>query len=302
MRPYKAIVLLLFLPLAACGSAGSEPAAVPSPAPSPSPSATAARTPSPSPSPSPTPVPKPVPTPTPVPAPSATPIPIFHAPPYTVAIDAGHGGHQYGAAANGLIEKDVNLDIAMRLDALLRDAGYRMLLIRDGDYAMTPWQPDFRQDQRDDIQARVDTANSAQADILISIHHNGADDAAQSGAEVYYDPDRPYSNYSYVLADVVRQGLIITLRGIGYEPKDRGDKDDALVNGDPNNPHSWLLGTNGNFRPSLMPGIIGEALFITSEADAAQLKKDQARDAIARGYKLGIDAYFGWLQQQPPPQ
>jgi N-acetylmuramoyl-L-alanine amidase len=49
-----------------------------------------------------------------------------------------------------------------------------------------------------------------------------------------------------------------------------------------------------------MPGVIAEALFITNEADAEALGREETRDAIARGYKMGIDAYFGWLQAQLP--
>jgi hypothetical protein len=78
-------------------------------------------------------------------------------------------------------------------------------------------------------------------------------------------------------------------------------KNDAEVHGDPNNPHSWLLGTNDNFRPSLMPGMIGEALFITNPKDAEQLQKPEIRQTLAEGYKAGIDAYFGWFQRQDWP-
>jgi len=193
------------------------------------------------------------------------------------------------------------MDIAFRLDALLREAGYNTYLIRAGDYAFVPYDPDNRAFTRADIQARVDNANAQRADILVSIHHNGNDDPSQSGTEVYYNPDRPYGYYSWALADVVQQSLVAALKGAGYEPRDRGVKNDAEVNGDPDNPHSWLLGTNDGFRPSLMPGIIGEALFVTNESDAGQLQKPEVRQAIAEGYKAGIDAYFAWFQQQPWP-
>ena len=247
----------------------------------------------------------PTPTPTltsnPTPSPSPTPIPIFHPPPYAVAIDAGHGGSQYGASRYGLIEKDVNLDVAYRLEILLRAAGYRTVLLRDGDYSFVPYDPDNRAFTKADIQARIDMANAEHADIIVSIHHNGSDDSSQAGTEVYRNPDRPYGYYSYALADVTQQLLIESLKHAGYDPRDRGVKDDADVNGDPNNPHSWLLGTNDDFRPSLMPGIIGEALFITNAKDAEQLQKTEVLQAIAEGYKAGIDAYFGWFQQQDWP-
>lgn len=193
------------------------------------------------------------------------------------------------------------MDIAFRLEDLLRAAGYNTYLIRAGDYAFVPWQTDNRAFTKADIQARVDEANAQKADILVSVHHNGSDDPGLSGTEVYYNPDRPYGYYSFALADVIQQSLITYLKLAGYEPRDRGVKNDSEVNGDPNNPHSWLLGTNDNFRPSLMPGMIGEALFVTNPSDAEQLRKPEIRQAIAEGYKAGIDAYFGWFERQPWP-
>ena len=195
------------------------------------------------------------------------------------------------------------MDIAFRLEALLRAAGYETYLIRAGDYAFVSDDPDNRAFTKADVQVRVDNANVQRADVLVSVHHNGNDDSGQSGAEVYYNPDRPYGYYSFALADVIQQSLVTALKLAGYETRDRGVKNDSEVNGDPNNPHSWILGTNDDFRPSLMPGMIGEALFITNAKDAEQLQKPDIRQAIAEGYKAGIDAYFGWFQKQDwPPQ
>jgi N-acetylmuramoyl-L-alanine amidase len=50
-----------------------------------------------------------------------------------------------------------------------------------------------------------------------------------------------------------------------------------------------------------MPGMIGEALFITNAKDAEQLQKPEVLQTIAEGYKAGIDSYFAWFQQQPWP-
>ncbi len=296
----------LALLLAACSGASSQPApASPSPiliaGPSPGTLVSATR-----PLPTPTFEPAPSRAPTPLLTPSATPIPIHHPPPYTIAIDAGHGGPSYFGAvhrdASGnvdLIEKDVNLDVALRLDALLRSAGYRTVFTRSGDYTITPFiGGDTATNRRDELQARVDLVNQAQADILVSIHFNGSDDKSTAGTEVYYNPDRPFGSNSYGLADLIDQSLVNAFHGLGYDVRDRGVKNDADVHGDPSNPHSWLLGTNPGFGPSLMPGMIGEALFLSNDAEAALILKDGTPEAIAQGYKAGIDAYFGWLEGQ----
>ncbi len=225
------------------------------------------------------------------------------APPFTVAIDAGHGGPYYFGATHldgqgniDLIEKEIDLDVALRLDALLRDAGYQTLLTRDGDYTLTPFDPaDFRASQRNELQARVDKANQAQADIIVSVHFNGADDRSQSGTEVYYNPERSFGESNRALAVFVHDALISAIRSLGYDDRDRGVKNDSEVGGDPSNPHSYLLGTDKDFRPSLMPGIIAEPLFLSNDQEADLLRRDDVRQTIAAAYKTGIDAYFGWV-------
>jgi hypothetical protein len=145
-------------------------------------------------------------------------------------------------------------------------------------------------------------ANAAGADILISIHHNGSGSPGIRGTEVYYNPDRPFGAFNSALAQFVKSGLVISLRGNGYDTVDRGIKNDGLVGGDPRNPHSWILGTNVGFpRPSMMPGIIGEALFMTNAFDMQQLAQPHMRQAEAQGYANGIAAYFSWIQAQVPP-
>ncbi len=238
--------------------------------------------------------------PGPPPPPPAPPVDILHPPPYTVVLDPGHGGPNYiGAANQGLLEKDVNLDVALRLGPMLSAAGYNVILTRDGDYTLTEFYADTATERRDEIQARVDLANQLQADILVSVHFNGGPKDL-NGLEVYYNPDRSFGFYNYMLADATRQALLGGIRDAGYDVPDRGIKNDALVGGDPRNPHSWLLGTNDGFRPSMMPGIIAEAMFLSNDVEAQQLWRPEMRQAIADGYKRGIDGYFAWLQTQLP--
>ena len=241
-------------------------------------------------------------------APAAPPLPdrpiaeLLHPPPYTVFVDAGHGTLDSGAAngAFGLLEKDVNLDVATRLAPLLGAAGYNVYLSRWGDYTLSPFPTNTYENRRDEIQARVDVANRVHADILVSIHHNGGPKSAR-GLEIYYNPDRSFGQYNWTLADLTRQGVVNHIRSAGYDVPDRGVKNDAGVCCNPANPHSWILGTNDGFRPSTMPGTIGEAMFVSNDYEAQQLWRPEMRQAIAEGYKAGIDAYFDWLLPQVPP-
>lgn len=94
-----------------------------------------------------------------------------------VILDAGHGGKDPGASANGLEEKELTLEIVMKLKAELEDRGYEVILTRSDDSYL-------------ELGERSDIANSADFDIsgfpvFISIHINSAASASASGFEVY---------------------------------------------------------------------------------------------------------------------
>jgi len=239
------------------------------------------------------------------PSASPTPVPIYHGGPYTVAIEAGHGGPNwfgavgYDANGNRLAEKELALDTALRLDELLRKAGFETVLIRDGDFTLTPFDgADYRPSMIAETQARVDLANERGVDIIVSIHLNGSVLSSLRGTETYYNPDRPFGAESYALASFVQVEVLSALTGLGHDVNDRGVRNDAEVGGDPNNAHSYLLGTNDGFVPSLMPGIISEALFLSNPEDATRIAEEETRQRLAEAYRDGISAYFAWLPSQ----
>lgn len=217
-----------------------------------------------------------------------------------VAISAGHGGpRNVGATHTGadgrvdLVEKDLNLEIARRVDALLRARGYATAMLRDGDYALAPEaSPGTTDGVRAESQARADAANAAQADVLLVVHFNGSEDRAQSGSEVYFDPDRPFGERSRRLASALHDQLVAALRALRYDVRDRGVKDDAAIAGRYRQPHTFLFGEAPGFRSTRMPAALVEGLFVTNDADAAMLLRDETRDAIARAYATAIDRYF----------
>lgn len=94
----------------------------------------------------------------------------------TLAIDPGHGGDEIGVrGTGGLEEKQLTLDVARRLRGLVeRGLGVRVILTRDDDHVVG-------------IDQRAAAANNGKADLLLSLHANGALSGAPSGAEVFYD-------------------------------------------------------------------------------------------------------------------
>ncbi len=242
------------------------------------------------------------PTPTPVPTPEPTAVPIYHGPPYTIAIDPGHGGPGYwGASArdpdgNLWIEKDLTLAVSTRLQQLLSEAGYYTILLRTEDVTHTDWNSsDYRASMIAETQERVHRANAVGADVLLAVHFNGWRDAGQRGTEAYCNPDRGFGGESCELAWFVQQAVVQSIRATGYDIFDRGIKNDAAVNGDPQNQHSFLLGTNSGFSPSMMPGAILEVLFLSHPDDFAFIRREDAIEVVAKSIVEGLNQYFAWL-------
>jgi N-acetylmuramoyl-L-alanine amidase len=218
----------------------------------------------------------------------------------SIALDAGHGGTEIGTShtypdGTVLAEKDLNLRVMLRVRDLLQQAGYQVTVTRTRDAQVNSDKKDLTGDGKvslsDDLQARVDLANGVSADVLVSVHFNGMSDPNRKGTYVFWDPDRPYADKSKALAEMVDQALVKAMKEAGYTSEDHGaTRDTSVLGGE----HYYLLSpkTDTVARPSQMPAVIGEGLFLTNEADANALRKEAIVEAIARGYAEGIKAYF----------
>lgn len=117
--------------------------------------------------------------------------------PFKLVVDAGHGGKDDGAAANGLYEKDLNLKIAEAIKKLSPEFGIDVILTRDNDVYMSPPE-------------KINFANAQNANAFISIHVNNADENTQSnsGMEVILSEKNPgILENSKVLGSAIIQNL-----------------------------------------------------------------------------------------------
>ncbi len=105
-----------------------------------------------------------------------------------VVIDPGHGGEDGGAvAADGTVESGINLDIARRLDVILRFWGCDVKLLRSEDVSLHDADAQtIRQKKVSDIHNRVKLVNAEPNARLISIHQNHFTQAQYAGAQVFY--------------------------------------------------------------------------------------------------------------------
>ena len=230
---------------------------------------------------------------TPAPSPTIQPSPTPAARVYTVALDPGHGGPEIGAAASNLAEKDVNLRIALKLANLLRERDIAVVLTRDSDRSVSPeYTGGGYPGVGRDLQARVDIANAADADLFISIHHNGSNDPSLSGTEVWYSSQRAFAEENLRLAKLAQSALVKRIRALGYPVVDRGIKDDSNFRTFRGNVYNiYVLGPGTGTRPHVstaMPGILGETLFLSNAGDAAMLRQERTLDAIAAGYRDAV--------------
>lgn len=174
-----------------------------------------------------------------------------------VVIDPGHGGKDTGSQAirdgvEVLNEKDINLDVAMRLNNMLKAAGVRTYILRETDTTIT-------------LYDRPSLANAANGDLYIAIHNNSSDKNPNAkGVEVYYNSKSNESNYglySKRLAEVAYQELLSTIGTTG-----RGAKSEPA--------YAVLNKTQ-------MPAIIIEGSFLSNADDLKLMMTDEFRQNYA---------------------
>jgi len=216
-----------------------------------------------------------------------------------VIVDPGHGGKEIGATAKyadgQLVEKEINLKVALRLAELLRAQGIDVVMTRTTD-ALVNGDKDLNGDDKvnltDDLQARVDKANASSADLLIAVHFNGLDDASKRGTQIFYADERPFTDKSRTLAELVQNNMIKQLDKAGYQTVDRKATADSQLLG--RSVHFYLLGPESKTikRASQMPAIIGEPLYLTNPDDAAAIRKPAVQEAVAKAYADAVAEYF----------
>ena len=172
----------------------------------------------------------------------------------TVVIDAGHGGHDRGGGPGQRIpEKPYVLDIAQRLQRVLRSSGYGTVMTRDGDYFVT-------------LAARCAAANRARNAIFVSIHLNSGQREGANGIETYY-----YSGKSAALAAAIHARVV---RAAGTE--NRGIRRRGF----------YVI------RNTHIPAVLCELGFLTNRAEASRLLTASHRQRLAEAVAAGIQARY----------
>jgi N-acetylmuramoyl-L-alanine amidase len=235
-----------------------------------------------------------------------------------VVLDPGHGGDEVGSANNGVVEKHSNLDFALRVEKILLAKGVDVYLTRRTDARAAPAVPGFTT-TRSDLQARLDAANAVKGDVFVSIHSNGSTDGGLNGVEAWFDSSWVYAEQGKRLAGLLVSHVLSELRGYGYTALDRGLYDGKcfrqregrcftlfVIAGPRETSREEVVRRGGDpaqlgfgdapsiySRPAAMPSALVELLFTTYARDAAVLRDEAGRQAMARGVAGAILAFLG---------
>ncbi|EGW41189.1 N-acetylmuramoyl-L-alanine amidase [Desulfosporosinus sp. OT] len=179
-----------------------------------------------------------------------------------VCLDPGHGGYDPGAVGNGLQEKDITLDVCLKLKPMLENNGISTILTRDGDYAPGHLEGDLNSE----LMARVDIAEKNTVDLFVAIHVNSG---MGTGEEVLVIGlgGQAEKAANQVLPYLVEIGNWAN-RGVKTQ--------NVLV-----------------LKETSMPAILTENGFIDTAMDAVKLRDPDFRKALAVAHTKGICDFFG---------
>lgn len=220
---------------------------------------------------------------------------------HTIMVDAGHGGKDPGAQGFGLMEKDVNLRMALILGKELKSRGFKVVYTRTTD--------DFIP-----LEERTARANVRKVDLFISLHCNAHHDPSMSGLETYSlnlartpdavrvaarenaVSDKSISDLQMILTDLmltskIKESLDLA-RGVQKSglANLRSGKFTVVDHGNREAPFYVLMGAK-------MPSILVEIGYITNKTEAARLKNDYYLRTMARGIADGVVEYKKTLER-----
>jgi N-acetylmuramoyl-L-alanine amidase len=192
----------------------------------------------------------------------------------TILLDAGHGGEDPGAVSDysGIREKDVNLNIVLKLKDLLEKGNYKVLLTRQDDRLEYSTETrNIVQKRKEDLTRRKKMMDESGADIVVSVHLNKFPQTQYFGAQTFFPPNSPES-----------QRLAIEIQKSIRENVDPDNKREALVKKEP----IIIL------RDCKTTTSIVECGFLSNPEEEKKLAAAEYQERLAAAIKGGIDKYF----------
>lgn len=190
-----------------------------------------------------------------------------------IIIDAGHGGEDGGASSSsGIIEKNINLSISLKLERLLKSLGFSTLMIRTDDRLIYDSScKTIREKKVSDIHNRMKILQEHPQSIFLSIHQNHFSESKYSGAQVFYSKGCPQSEQiAECIQSSVRQSL--------QPNNDRKIK--------PSGTEIYLL------HNAKTPAVMVECGFLSNGGEAQLLNDGEYQTKMAVAISSGLLAYL----------
>ena len=196
-----------------------------------------------------------------------------------IIIDAGHGGIDGGAvAADGTVEKDINLDIALMMNEYLQNLGYSTILTRDDDISIHDSSAETtRQKKVSDLHNRLEIINSNPGCIFVSVHQNYYTQSKYSGTQVFYSVNNPDSEK---LAQSIQASVVSLLQPENNRQiKQSGSSIFLLHN-------------------SVVPSVLVECGFLSNPEETEKLKNESYRKQMAQAVCKGIINFLNGIESE----
>lgn len=187
----------------------------------------------------------------------------------TIVIDPGHGGFDPGKVGiTGVHEKEINLNIALKVRGYLEQSGAYVIMTRTEDVDLDG--DDTKSWKKKDMVRRSEIANNSDGDIMISIHQNAFPQSNVRGGQVFYHKN---SEQGKKLAQQIQTAI-----------KKHADADNKRVA--KHNEDYYIL------RTTKVPAVIIECGFLTNPEEERKLNTDDYQEKMAWAIYIGIVEYF----------
>lgn len=182
----------------------------------------------------------------------------------TIIIDAGHGAEDPGTSYLDIYEKDINLNISLKLEEILGSLGAEVLLTRNGDYDLS--SPGVHYRKKSDFDNRIKMINESNADIYLSIHLNYLNDYSYFGPQVFYNKDNKN------LAELIQKKM---------NEFTKGDRNIKKIPSD-----TYM------YNKLKISGVLIECGFLSNAKERNLLKQEEYQNDLAKSISLGVLEYF----------
>lgn len=191
----------------------------------------------------------------------------------TVIIDAGHGGPDGGTSADdGTLEKNLNLQIALKLENILKSMGINTVMTRTEDISIHDESANtIRKKKISDLNNRLSIINNTDDSVFVSIHQNHFSQSVYYGTQIFYSKNNPESS---VLANSIRQSVISVLQKDNTREIKQSGTDIYLLH------HAKT------------PAVMVECGFLSNADETAKLKNENYQRKLAFMIAIGICDYL----------